>query len=95
MESTILHHLTPEELSSQFLEIKKQLAEIKENFQPIKPNEYIPKNTLAEMLDVHITTIDNWTKKGLLKPLGIGHRVYFLRSDIEKTITQINAGENN
>jgi predicted site-specific integrase-resolvase len=45
---------------------------------------------VAQMFDVDLSTIHNWSKSGKLKPLGIGSRVYFLRTDIEACLIPLN-----
>jgi len=42
------------------------------------------------MLSVDLSTIHNHCKNGKLKPFGLGSRVYFLRSDIEKSLIPLN-----
>ncbi len=95
--STLIHNLTPEQIESLFKGIQKQLNEIKENFQPKVPDEYLTRNELAALLKVDLSTIHNWVKKGKLIPLGIGSRVYFKRSDIESLLVPFgkNKGDHN
>lgn len=85
-----IHVLNAEELSAHFKTISEQLSELKSNLQPITPPVYLTRNEVAKMFDVDLSTIHNWCKSGNLKPLGIGSRVYFLRSDIEKSLTPLN-----
>jgi len=81
--STILENVSAEEINSLFQDIQNQLAEIKQNFQPKQAPEYLTRSEVAEMLQVDLSTLWNWQKKGKLIPLGLGNRVYYLRSDIE------------
>ena len=89
-KSTILHNVSAEEIISLFEGIRKQLKEIKENFEPKSPTEYLTRNELAEILKCDLSTIHNWTKKGKLIPYGIGNRVYFKRKEIETVLTALN-----
>ncbi|HEX7413066.1 MAG TPA: helix-turn-helix domain-containing protein [Bacteroidia bacterium] len=68
------------------LDISHTITELKQNFEPKTPTEYLTRSQVAEMLKVDLSTIHNWCKKGKLKPFGIGNRVYFLRKDIEAAI---------
>ena len=63
--------------------IRTQITEIVKNFQPKVPEEYLTRQEVSEMLKCDLSTIHNWSKKGKLYPYGIGHRVYYKRSDIE------------
>lgn len=82
---------TPEKLQEQISEnVKNQLQDFLKNFKPKQPDEYLTRSEVAGLLKVDLSTIHNWCKSGKLKPLGIGARVYFLRSDIEKSLTPLN-----
>jgi hypothetical protein len=95
--STLIHNISSDEIESFFKEIRKELNEIKENFQPKTPEEFLTRNEVADMLKVDLSTIHNWCVKGKLIPFGIGSRVYFKRSDIETIMIPIgiNRGDNN
>ncbi|MCG9910055.1 MAG: helix-turn-helix domain-containing protein [Flavobacteriales bacterium] len=88
-QSTILHELTPEEISRQFEKLNQSIREIKEKFEPVKPTEYLTRNEVATMLKCDLSTIHNWTKKGKLKPYGIGNRIYYKRSEIEAVLVPL------
>lgn len=84
--STILHDLSPEQITNLFEGLKNQLKEIKENFEPKQPTEYLTRNQVAELLKCDLSTLWNWQKKGKITPYGIGNRIYFKRSEIESAI---------
>ena len=69
--------------------VKIQLDNFLEEFKPKQPNEYLTRKEVALLFKVDISTIHNWCKSKRLKPLGIGSRVYFLRSDIEQSLTPL------
>ena len=74
------------EIYSEILIVKKQLNEIQTNLIPKLPTEYLTRTGLAEMLQCDLATIHNWTKKGKLKPYGIGNRVYYKRVEVELSL---------
>ena len=83
--------VTPEQLQNQIANgIKSQLDEFLKHFKPKQPNEYLSRKEVADMFGVDISTVHNWCKSGKLKPLGLGARVYFLRSDIEESLIPLN-----
>ncbi|WP_298527840.1 helix-turn-helix domain-containing protein [uncultured Christiangramia sp.] len=87
---TQVHHTTTEKLQESILNgIKSQLEKLKKEYQPKEPEEYLSRAEVAKMLKVDISTIHNWSKSGRLKRYGIGNRVYFKRSDIERAIVQL------
>lgn len=82
---------TPQELQNQITEgVKNQLQEFLKLYKPKQPNEYLTRQQVAQMFNVDLSTIHNWCKSGKLKPLGLGARVYFLRSDIEQSLQPLN-----
>lgn len=85
-QSTILHNITAEQITSLFQGLQNQLDELKQNFEPKTPVEYLTRNEVAEMLKCDLSTIHNWCKKGKLIPYGIGNRVYFKRAEIEAVL---------
>jgi uncharacterized protein YhbP (UPF0306 family) len=83
--------VTPEQLQNAIIEgVKTQLQDLKEHFEPKTPNEYLERAEVARMLNVNISTIHNWTVKGILTSFGIGRRVYYKRTEVEKAIVKLN-----
>ena len=88
--SILLHDVSPDELTSQFQKLQDQIADIKQNFQPKVPTEYISRSLVAKMLDCDLSTVHNWTKKGHLQAYGIGGRVYYKKNEIEAKMIPLN-----
>ena len=86
-QSTLLHNSSPEELTEKILKgIDERFNQLKNQFQPKEPTEYLTRNEVKDLLKVDLSTIHNWTKKGKLKSYGIGNRVYYKRDEVEKAI---------
>jgi hypothetical protein len=82
---------TPQELQNQINEgVKVQLENFLQHFKPKQPNEYLTRRNIADMFGVNICTVHNWCKSKRLNPLGIGSRVYFLRSEVEASLKPLN-----
>lgn len=82
---------SPEQLQSEInAGVKVQLQEFLKHFKPKVPNEYLTRQEVAKMFDVDISTVHNWCKSKKLNPLGIGSRVYFLRSEVEQSLKPLN-----
>lgn len=84
--STILHDVTPEEIYALFKGLQQQLDDIKLNFEPKTPPEYLTRNQVCELLQVNLSTLWCWKKKGKLIPVGVGNRVLYKRSDIDEVL---------
>lgn len=84
LQSTILHNTSPEDLINQLVTILRQdIENLKQNFQPKQPEEYLTRQEVADLLKIDKSTVHNHVKKGVLKQYGIGGKVYYKRSDIE------------
>jgi predicted DNA-binding transcriptional regulator AlpA len=91
MQTVQFIQTTPQELQNQITEgVKNQLQEFLKLYQPKQPNEYLTRQQVAQMFNVDLSTIHNWCKSKKLNPLGIGSRVYFLRSEIEQSLKPLN-----
>lgn len=82
--------ITPEQLQEAILQgVKSQLDELKKEFQPKEPEEYLTRSEVSQLLDIDLSTVHNWSRSGRLKRYGIGNRVYFKRSEIEASLMHI------
>ncbi len=95
--STILHNVSYEEYLSGQEQLQEQLKELKQNFQPKEPEEYLTRDQVKQMLKCDISTVHNWTRKGKLKAYGIGNRVYYKLTEVLAAIKPLNEkkGANN
>ncbi|MGY5848605.1 helix-turn-helix domain-containing protein [Salegentibacter sp. HM20] len=89
METSILiEKLTKEELFDGLrMIIKEELEELKKDLpRSLHDEDLLTRNEVASLLKIDLSTVHNWTRKGKLKSLGIGHRVYYKRRDIEEAL---------
>lgn len=89
-KATILHDFSPEQITSLFEGLQNQLTELKANFQPKVPEEFLTRNEVAELLKCDLSTLWNWTKKSKLISYGIGNRTYYKRTEIESAMVCLN-----
>lgn len=69
--------------------IRSQLEELKSNFEPKIPTEYLTRSEVAKLLKCDLSTIHNWTAKGKLIKYCLGNRAYYKRSQIEEAVKAI------
>ena len=87
METVQFIQTSPQQLKELISnDVREQLEELKKTFQPKEPNEYLTRNNVAEMLSVDLSTVHNWTKKGILQAKQIGGRIFYLRDQVENAI---------
>lgn len=69
--------------------IDKKFDELKKSFQPKEPNRYLTRQEVANMLNIDLSSVHNWSKKGILQPYQISGRVYYKLEEIENSIIQL------
>lgn len=81
----------PDELIAQIVQDLKNslLPELKKEFQPKTPTEFLTRHEVAELLKIDLSSVHNWSKKGILTSYGIGGRVYFKRTEVENAIQKL------
>ncbi len=79
----------PESLTDEIKALKKELQEIKDNFIPKEQTKYLSRNQVAEMLGINVSSVHNWTQKGILQAYQIGGRVYYKRKELEAAIVKL------
>lgn len=85
-----LIQITPEQLQAAILDgVQNQINELKKSFEPKQPTEYLTRNEVAKMLQIDLSTLHNWSKKGKLTAYGIGARVYYKRAEVENAIVKL------
>lgn len=92
MQETIQFiQVTPEQFQKTILEgVRIQIENLKKDFQPKIPTEYLTRNEVAELLKIDLSSLYNWTKKGKLTSYGICGRIYYKRQEIEQSIIRLN-----
>ena len=81
---------SPEQLQKAITEkINGQLEELKKSFQPKTPEEFLSRKATAQLLDINLSTLHLWTKKGILQSYGISGKVYYKRSEVESALIEL------
>ena len=84
METSTLITISPEELAVVIaFKLEEKFNELKTQFQPKEPTEYLTRTEVRNLLKVNMSTLHLWTKKGLLKSYSVGNRIYYKRHEIE------------
>ena len=50
--------------------------------------EYITRRDVASLFKISLVTVNDWTKKGLLKAYKVAKRVYYKRVEVEAALIQ-------
>jgi len=82
---------TPQDLKKEITaDVKVILDNFLKHYTPQQPKEYLTRQDVATMFNVDLSTIHRWSESKRLNPLGIGSRVYFLRSEVEASLKPLN-----
>lgn len=88
MDNVVLvNGVTSQQLTETILKgVKEQLDELKKDFKPKEPTEYLTRKEVAKILKISLVTVHEWAKNGILKPYKMGNRTYFIRKEIEDSM---------
>lgn len=90
MKTFKLVELTSEENNKPIFDhIDRKFEELKKQFQPKQPTEYVTRQYVADMLHCDLSTVHNLTVKGILKKYGCGGRVLYKRKEVEEAIIEL------
>jgi len=59
----------------------------REKPEPINPEEYLTPAEIAGVLKISLVTLWSWDKKNITRPLRIGNKKLYRRSDVEKIMS--------
>ena len=92
MQETIQFiQVSPQEIKDDILNgVNSIIENLKKDFQPKAPSEFLTRNELAKLLKVDLSTVWQWSKKGKLIPYGLGNRVYYKRHEVEQSLIPLN-----
>ncbi len=77
-------------------DIKKVLREVLEEksndfAKPVKSEdqEYLTRKEVAKLLKISLTTLNDWSKQGIVQAYRIGNRVLYKRKEIENSVSKV------
>lgn len=76
-----------------FAELKKSIIpelreQLSKDFQPKEPTDFLTRSEVCKLLKIDLSTLHRWRKEKTIPSYGMGNRVYFKRSEVEKIINQ-------
>lgn len=87
--------VSPKELKEDIInDVRAELNIIAQNFQPIKPPEYLTRQEVAKILKVSLVTLTDWNKKGVLKPYRLGNLIRYKSEEIDKALIAVYKSKN-
>lgn len=90
--SLILTGLTIDQLKEAITEgVKQQIDQLKRDFQPKEPTVYMTRQQVAELLQVDVSSVHNYSVNGKLQryKLDGSSLVYYKRVEVESALVAI------
>ena len=88
----IVQNFSSEEFTKYISEIIIREIEIFKSSEKSSPAEkFLTRKETAEKLQISLTCLNDWRKKGILTPFKLGNRTYFKWSDIERRLNESNS----
>jgi excisionase family DNA binding protein len=91
-DAILVNGVTPQQLTETILNgVQNQLEELKKNFTPKEPDDFLTRMEVAKLLKISLTTVHDWMNANILKAYKVGNRTYFSRKEIESTLFSSNS----
>jgi hypothetical protein len=83
--ATILHNLSPEDITKQFKRLEELILKIASTEKSNAMIEFVTREEVAKILKCDLSTVHNWTVKGYLKKyyMGGGKILYKLQEVLD------------
>jgi len=90
METVQFISITPEKLQNAIIEgLRTQIENLILLSQKKEQNEYLTRLDVAKLFQIDVSSVHNWTKKGILQSYQIGGRVYYKLTEVENSIIKL------
>ena len=97
MNTLSVVQMSPQEMREMMQELIQQefqklslIATENNHAESPEDKTYLTRKETAELLGVSVTTINDWSKKGILRRIKLGNRSYFLLKDIYQSLEKSN-----
>ena len=94
MQQIQLFQVTPNELAYLISEsVKTQIQELvnaSTKEQPKDENDLLSRKETAEFFKVSLVTVHSWVNSGLIRPLKMGNKTYFKKSELINVVESSN-----
>lgn len=91
MNTTMLHGISPDELTEKILNgVKLEMEKFKKEIESPEKTEFLSRQETATFLKISLFCVHDWVKKGILKPYKMGNKTFFERKEIENKLFKSN-----
>ena len=86
-----VNEISLQEFQNQFKVITDQVESLKKIIGPKEKVLYLSRKEVSRLLGISYPTLNEWSKKGILKAYRIGNRVLYKSNEVDESLTQINS----
>ncbi len=85
-----LELILPDSVIKDLESIKQELIDLKTNFTPREPEDFLTRKETASLLKISLVSVHQWIHDGILTPYKLGNRTYFSRKEITEKLLNSN-----
>lgn len=84
---TQLENISASDLTRTILDgVEQKINALEQRLNSKEPPEFLDRKQVAKLLGISLVTVHDWSKKGVLLPFKIGHKIRYKREDIIATL---------
>lgn len=87
-----IENVTADELFTRLERMESAITAFSGTPQPLTAvatlSDYITRRDVATLFKITLTTVHDWTRKGLLQAYKVANRVYYKRSEVESALVK-------
>lgn len=88
MEAIFIIQTSPDSIQASISkEVQSQIDQLRSEFQPNQSTQYLTQTQVAQLFNVDIKSIRNWTRQKKLKAYKYGYRIFFKRHELINVFT--------
>ena len=88
MKAFFIIQTGPDENQASILnDVQSQIDHLLFDLPPQQPTQYLTQTQVAQLFNVDIKSIRNWTRKNKLKAYKYGYRIFFKRHELINVFT--------
>lgn len=89
MESILLNGINLSDLKKALREVLDEQSEEFTKPENSDNQEYLSRKEVAKLLKISLTTLNDWSKQGIVQSYRISNRVLYKRNEIEDSISKV------
>ena len=89
MEPILLNGISLSDIKEVLREVLKEQSNEFTKSENSDNHDYLSRKEVAKLLKISLTTLNDWSKQGIVQSYRIGNRVLYKRNEIEDSISKV------